>query len=48
MTSVLDSRIESLSHKETFAETVGRAWGTSFLPELLAARMNGDRSLRPL
>ena len=48
MTSVFDSRIESLSHKETFAETVGRGWGTSFLPELLAARMNGDRSLRPL
>ena len=48
MTSAFDSRIKSLSHKETFAETVGRGWGTSFLAELLAARMNGARSLRPL
>ena len=48
MTSAFDLRIKSLSHKETSAETVGRGWGTSFVAELLAARMNGARSLRPL
>ena len=48
MTSAFDSRIKSLSPKEIFAETIGRGWGTSFLAELLAARMNGARSLRPL
>ena len=48
MTSAFDSRIKSLSPKEIFAETIGRGWGTSFLAELLAARTNGARSLRPL